>query len=664
MRRTAPWVLSVLLLAVVACGGRGGAVSKAPLGGLPAKEAAGGGGEAAARRPANTVAWVHVENLLAWGLLFGVDPAKAAESDTLKSAGEIVAVLDLSRPADAAASMSEGDETADWAAVVPVQDTGRFLQAARKEYDVAEKKSRYTLTKKKKKPDGDGDPSDPSAAPPPDDGAGKPKAKEKEKELVCELHDKPAPTAVCGSPRGLADLAPWLRTGPKLPGVDMSVEVYMRPLRRTLHDAIAKSADTKAAAVDPSAPPPTPTSDDDKKSAAALERALDDFEKLSLGLEAKGKEVHFSTRATFRSAESEWTKHLFASTSPVGNPELLYRLTEGSSAAFYSAGGGPLVKLLGSMDWFDKLPEAEKPRAKAAQAQAVALLERPWAAGYGVDVAAVKKVLAEHKTAKDAAAWQKSLSKAIDGYAFFALTADVAAFEKLAKELVRAADLDAKQPPKGAAAPSHSVARTPPAPKAFRAAPAGLGLPKGSFFVDETKEVVEGPELDPKTHKPNTKKVRRTAPTMLAVGEGAQTFVVAGLDDDRAYAGAAKRILGRKPEPREMDPYFRQGGLVLGGEVTTLIGAFASHEIGMAFKPSMSAEDRDKLVADLEGDLAQRLVIPFALAVERRGPGGMVSFDVRGEAAAFRTLGEHAAAGLGLAALFLLIPVMGMFGGP
>lgn len=663
MRRTAPWVLSLLFLALVACGGRGGAVSKAPLGGLPAKEVSGGGGEAAARRPESAIAWVHVENLLAWGLLFGLDPAKAAESDTLKSAGEILSVLDLSRPADAAASMSDGDETADWAAVVPIQDTSRFLQIARKEYDVAEKKSRYTLTKKKQpKPDGDGDPSDPSAAPKPDDGAEKPKAKDKE--LVCELYEKPAPTAVCGSPRGLADLAPWLRTGPKLPGVDMSVEVYMRPMRRSVHKALAKSADAKARAADASATPP---SEDDKKSSAALEAALDDFEKLTLGLEAKGKEVHFSTRATFRSAQSEWTKHLFASTSPAGDPEILYRLTEGSSAAFYSAGGGPLVKLLGSMDWFDKLPEGDKPRAKAAQAQAVALLERPWAAGYGVDVAAVKKVLAEHKTTSDGAAWQKSLSKAIDGYAFFALTTDVAAFEKLAKELVRVADLDAKQPPKaapGAPSPAPPIARPPPAQKAFRSAPAALGLPKGSFFVDETKEVVDGPAFDPKTHKPNTKKVRRTTPTMLAVGEGAQTFVVAGLDDDKAYAGAAKRILARKPQAREMDPYFRQPGLVLGGEVTTLIGAFASHEIGMAFKPSMSADDRDKLVADLEGDLAQRLVIPFALAVERRGAGGVLSFDVRGEAAAFRTLGEHAAAGLGLAALFLLLPVMGMFGGP
>lgn len=659
MRSVARRLVLVLVLVsmIAACGGggRGGGLAKAPIGGLPPSSGAANTPAPPAHRPRDVVAWAHVENLAAWAILFGLDPTKLASAagkgeEESKSLGELASLFDATRPADVAVTLV-GEDDVEWAAVVPIQDGSRFLQYARKEYDVVEKKSRYTLTKKKAQaPKEDDDGSTPPSKPAPKvDPEPKGKGAKADKELVCELATKPE-LAICGTPKGLADIAPWLRSGPKLEGADVGLEVSMGPLRRAIKKALAKEK-----ADDPNVDPKT--KEDDKKFHDDLEAFLGDFDKLTLGIDAKGKEVHFGVRATFRGVESAWSKRVFTPTNPIGKPELLFQLSENASAAIYAPGGGPFAELVTSFEWFDHLPETDKPKAKALQAEIAKLLGKPHAMGYGVDDAAVRKVLAEYKGTKDVEAWQKSLSKAIDGYAVVALTSDVAALEKIAREGIRLSELDARSKPAPAGAPPPKTA---PAKSTVRPAPAALGLPKGSFFVDETKEVTDGPAFDPKTHKPNTKTKRETKPSTLVFGEGGRAFLVVGLADDRAYAGAAKKILARKAEAKSVDPYLAQKGLVFGGEWTSLVGAFASHELALSLKSQMTAEERDKLVADLEGDLGARLPIPFALAADRRGAGGVVTFDVRGDVAAFKALGEHAAAWAGLAALAFMIPVMAM----
>lgn len=648
-------VVLVVLSMLAACGGGrgGGGIAKAPIGQLP--PASSGTSEPAppARRPHDVVAWAHVENLAAWAILFGLDPTKlasAAGEDTSKSLGELASLFDATRPADVAVTLA-GEDDVDWAAVVPIQDGSRFLQYARKEYDVVEKKSRYTLTKKKPeapKEEDDGTPPGPKPKPKAEPEPKKKDAKA-DKELLCELATKPE-LAVCGTAKGLAEIAPWLRSRPKLEGADIGLEVSMGPLRRAIKKALAKDKPD-----DPTADPKS--KEDDKKLLADLDAFLTDFDKLTLGLDAKGKEVHFGVRATFRGVESAWSKRVFTPTNPLGKPELLFQLSENASAAIYAPGGGPFAELVTSFDWFDHLPESDKPKAKALQTEVAKLLGKPHAMGYGVDDAAVRKVLGEYRSTKDVEAWQKSLSKAIDGYAVVALTSDVASLEKIAREGIRLSELDARSKPVPAGAPPPKTA---PAKSTVRPAPAALGLPKGSFFVDETKEVTDGPAFDPKTHKANTKTKRETKPSTLVFGEAGRAFLVVGLSDDKAYGAAAKKILARKVEAKAVDPYLLQKGLVFGGEWTSLVGAFASHELALSLKTQMSSEDRDKLVADLEGDLGARLPIPFALAADRRGAGGVVTFDVRGDVAAFKALGEHAASWAGLAALAFMIPMMAM----
>ena len=141
---------------------------------------------------------------------------------------------------------------------------------------------------------------------------------------------------------------------------------------------------------------------------------------------------------------------------------------------------------------------------------------------------------------------------------------------------------------------------------------------------------------------------RVTYPETLVVGDGTFTYLVLGLSTDAAFAGIAKEILARRTTPRTLDPYFERKGLLFGGQLTSLVGAFAAHEVALKANPNIVPSERVALSDDLEKDIAwKRLVIPFALTAERRSSGGVLTFDVRGETAAWTSVGEHVFSGLG-----------------
>ena len=151
-------------------------------------------------------------------------------------------------------------------------------------------------------------------------------------------------------------------------------------------------------------------------------------------------------------------------------------------------------------------------------------------------------------------------------------------------------------------------------------------------------------------------KRKQTTTSALCVGDAQYTYVVFGLADDHAYADAAKEILARKGTPRAIDPMFAQKGIVLGGQITSLIGAFGSHELALRDPGKLDAAARTKLTADLDKDLsAPRYPIPFALTATRMGAGGVMAFDIKGDPAAFTTIFQHALEGMGA---LLLLPLL------
>lgn len=610
-------------------------------------------------RPASLTAWVHVENVLSWATMFGrhasdaeSDEDAASKEETAKSFMELASVFDFSRPTDGALAV-RGKSAYDFAAVLPIRDKDRFLEYLAKDSEVLENKSRYVLKKHEveaPEPEDDGStstsPPSPSA---PSKKKKKPAQDDPRDEVSCEISGTPL-VAICGNERGLSELAPWLRTGPRPERGDVALELDAAPLRKILQQELEPSP-SDGAVVDPSATPdPFGKSLDDMfnrwtKNALGFASEL---ERVTFYATKKSDDLDFSLAASFVTVESAWVSPLFAKPADPSSPQLLEKLTENASAAVYSQGGGPLADAMSTIGSWSTLPPAEEAKAKALMDELRAISMKPLGAAYGVDLPEVTRALAAYRSTKDPKKAQKALERAIDGYGVFAASTDVTSAQRLMKEAARLFEVQEKSTRSGASAPKKKNATS----STFRTASAALGLPRGAFFLDETKTVEEG------TGKKKTSK-RVTAPEMLVVGDGTFTYFLVGLPDDATFASRAKEIVARRPASgAAKSPYADRKGLLLGGQLTSLVGAFASHEVSLRIDETQSEEARKKLADDLDRDVAApRLVIPFALTSERRGSGGRVAFEIRGSSKAFVSVGEHAFSGLGALAL---IPLMAL----
>ena len=441
-------------------------------------------------------------------------------------------------------------------------------------------------------------------------------------------------------------MAPWLRARPKPQKGNLAIQVFGEPLR-----ALAKRELLK----EPDAPAPDATADAEtqrKQAEAAKKRLADtadfvrDFDSFDLTATLTDSTLDFGTTTHVLGVESATMKPLFDKPDSPPRPDFLWKLTENASAALYSQGSGGIADLLDSFDPFTDLPAPEHQKALALIAEGKKILRSPYGFSYGVDTRRVAKALAEFKAAKDPDKAKKALAAAVDGYAIIAMSADVKTVERMTREALRIGDLSDR-----AAAAKNGLGAAPKTDKdviTLRAAPAGLGLPKGSFFVDTTSTT---PGKTPKAPK---KKERKT--TSLMFGDTASTFFICGLPDDKTYADTAKEVVSRKGSPQALDPLLEQKGMLYGGQITSLIGAFTSHEFSFTSTDKMDQAAKDKIVADLEQDLAApNLPIPFAITAVRDpagGAGGVMSFEIKGDRKAFSTIFDHAFKGLG--GLFLL----------
>jgi hypothetical protein len=259
----------------------------------------------------------------------------------------------------------------------------------------------------------------------------------------------------------------------------------------------------------------------------------------------------------------------------------------------------------------------------------------PVVAGYGLRTERVRAAIAAVRSGKDPDKAPRELERALEADVVVGVTMDIAAAERLVKDLAAARVAEDGGVPHGA-----TTKKLPPK-WATRAAPGALALPKGSFFLDDRTNVV-------------------TEPTLF-VPDGATTWVLDG-PDDAACTETAKRLLAVKPPAGKDDALFARAGVVVAGYVSPLAFALPMHRLTLGM-PSAGGAGTSAL-ADLERDLAAaKTALPFVVAVQKRDDGGMATFEIRGHRAAFQTAFEHVGGVLGGGvAFFLAYAVMGAFG--
>jgi hypothetical protein len=380
-----------------------------------------------------------------------------------------------------------------------------------------------------------------------------------------------------------------------------------------------------------------------------LRRFAEDADSVSFEVARDGLSLVVSAELALRSQTSSAVRDLLAPAHPGPPPPAFFSLAEDASVAAFSPGGGPLPRWIEGLILAEgrSLPEGARAKVTAAGTAVAALLGRPFAASYGVHVERAKAAVVAIRSGKEPAKARKALDQALEGHGVVATSTDVATVERTARAVI-AAEAASATPTPGPKAPSPAPGTT----RAVRAAAAGLGLPRGSFFLDETK-------VDPAPREATGKGERRgprmkTESTLL-VPQGDATWAFLG-DEERGLVDSAKRTLSAPPPARAVDPLLRRPGLILGGYVSSFAGAFAMRGLTSAFFASGAPNDD---LVELEKELsAPRLPIWFALTAARRGEGGVARLESKGDVEAFKRVAAKsgvAAAGLALLVYALVL---------
>ncbi len=591
------FAFAALAAALFACGGPPAPkpVESGPLVVPPATAPPAPPAPAPPSRPADVAAWIHVDDLDG-----AVDFLGAGSLAQNPWAGGVVQpwleLVDTRQPVDVV-WVTEGDRAKDGAPVVRIalRDTHAVIEKLRAFSDVTEE-GRRVHVKKKHRDDEDA--------------------------FTCDFGSTRGPdVAICGAPHAFDRAVDWLQTAP-LPSADESARSGNgQPMVRAVLYGPAMAAQVASGA-----------GEDDK----AMASFLRDVGSISAELARDDGGIALAVTARFASRQSKWSAQIFEPASSDTPNDAFRRVWKDTNAAVFFAGGGAAPawarQLLGKDD--------ASPKRKAAAAALARTFQKPVVAGYGVRADRARAALAAVRTAKDPEKATRALEKALDAYAIVGGTIDAAAAESAIRDLAadwNAEDKDALGKGKKAGPPKWSV----------RAAPAALGLPRGSFFLDERKV-----DAHAKTE---------ISPTLF-FPDGATTWSVDG-PDDAACAETAKKLLVAKPAAAD-DALFARKGAVVSGYLSSIVGAFAMHRISLGLGGGGSSAPSSATLAEIERDLAApRLPLPFVLTAERRGDGGTASFEIRGERAAFQMLGEHVGgalgSGLGMLVAFAAIGLLG-----
>lgn len=590
-------------------------------------------------RPKEVVAWIHVDDPAALLDLLDISGSSfAAEAQPILDLVDTRQAMDL-------AIVARGEKLKD------IEVAGRI--GLRDVRGVLEKAAAENVTIK-------------------DDGQRlhiKKSAESDEDDVVCDLGpSRSSETAVCGTPKGMEAVGEWLKSAPVPSGDENARPGKVSSIIRALvtSEVFASLAD------DDDAPASDPSDPDRAKDKAEEKKMLHDSGGLALELGREGNGLAFAVTWRFRSAESETVSDLFRVASGDKPNEAFARVWQDAQAAVFLPGGATMAKWAQKMFEEDKLtksPKAEKPR-KDAVAKLGAALEKPFVGGYGIRVDRARAALAAVRTAKDPAKATHTLEQALDAYVVYHLALELPKADAMMRSFVSAWNIEDENNPFYSSGSMFDT-KAPPkkgpkkAPRwAFRAAPAKLGLPKGSFFVDETKVdwhtylAASDPNAAKNAPKPDTE-------STLFVADGAGGVWAASGPDDAACAETAKKLLATTAPKNADDPIFARKGLIAAGYLSSLVGSFAMHKMSISFNASGAVPPASTL-AEIEHDLSTpRQPLPFALTAEKQGAGGSAMFEIRGDKDAFKAIGEHVRESLfGVGAIFLMLAAMKGMGKP
>ncbi len=567
-------------------------------------------------RPEGIVAWIRVDDGDALLDLLGASPQTLAGRQLPADAIALFEAVDLRRSLDLiVVATGRGGRDVQAAARFGLRDAPRFFDALGKHFDVIERGDRVHVREKSHAQDPDAEP---------EQGA--------EDVFVCDLAGAGGERATCGTPKAMEAVGDWLRSAPE-PRAEDSVRtgkgatlaravVYGSALRR-----IARSR---------------PGDGNEERSLLAL---LEDVDTISLDFaheEQDGGALAFVAGVRLRSASSSIAKELLAPPNTRAPSEPFFRMWKDTSAVMFTPGGGSLPKwtaeLADSMNAsYDEPSRGGEPSA-AAKAIGQAL-EKPVTIGYGVRADRAKTALAAVRTAKDVETAMQALERALEPYVVYAVEVEPAAAERVLRDAAGAWT-------RAAEARDKKVRSSVPSTRyAVRIAPARLGLPKGSFFLDITEADAS------RSAGPGGKTPTKTE-HVVHVPVAGHTWGLTCPDEKTCVEGAKRWLAPAPAGPREVHPMFRRRGVALAGYASSFVGAFTLHRASIGGSSNALPTD---VLAELERDLASpRRELPFVVTTETSGDGGTVAFEMRGEHEAFRVLAEHAGVGGGGSGLSLL----------
>jgi hypothetical protein len=241
------------------------------------------------------------------------------------------------------------------------------------------------------------------------------------------------------------------------------------------------------------------------------------------------------------------------------------------------------------------------------------------------------------RAAKDPEKAMAALERALEPYLVYSVSVEPAAAERALRDVATSWTSSSEEYEKKYAS-SYPMTR-----HTVRAAPAKLGLPKGSFFFDTTS-----PDWRHSAGSPGNVKTKTEHIVHVPVG-GATWGLTC--PDEKACVEGAKKLLApanANAAKRPLDKLFERKGIAFAGYLSSLVGAFTMHRVSLG---SPSGGVPNDVLTEIEHDLASpRLELPFVVTTEasdKGGEGGTVAFEMRGERDAFKMLGEHAGFGGG-----------------
>jgi hypothetical protein len=607
-----------LAVGVVSCGGS--PVPQAPdLGSLPiatpahdanAKSSA----PTALARPENVIAWIRVDDFDGILDLAGVSAQSLAANPMLSEILPYYETIEPHRPIDVIVlATGKRAKDVDVAARFGLRDAKGFFRAVSKHYDVSEKGDRVIVRKQT-----------PHSARPEDEE----EEAEGEVVMVCDLAGTAAERATCGSQAAMDSVSEWLRGGPE-PRPEDSVRtgkggsmaravLYGSALRKVLAANVPRRDDAT------------------EKSLFDL---LEDIDVVSIDLAREDKELSFVFGTRLRSASSTIAKQMLSKPNDEKPGDPFFRIWQSGSAVVFIPGGGALPTWASFLtDSFGSHSHDESSGDPSNAAKAIGkVLEKPVTIGYGVRLDQAKTALSAVRAAKDPEKAMTALERALEPYLVYSVSADPAVVERAMKDLATSWTSSSEEYGKKYST-SYPVTR-----HVVRAAPAKLGLPKGSFFFDTTSADWR--------HSVGSSSgagggVKTKTEHIVHVPVGNATWGLTCLDEKACVEGAKKLLAPGAAPKRSLDSLFERKGIAFAGYLSSLVGAFTMHRVSLG---SPSGGVPNDVLVEIEHDLASpRLELPFVVTTERdERAGGNVAFEMRGDRDAFKMLGEHAGLGSG-----------------